>query len=380
MQTGMTGSGCLGTSSQRLQGSPCSMRSKPLGHRRLQQYDLGKRQSMRYARILWGQRRCFGQCSSVDSDSAGTSVEVAPGNAFSAIIRQELLLFLVQLDFDRQLQRALNYENTEAADAIRSRRDVLNTAVEKFQDSKGSGDGCRDARQPEVADYATEGLRLRSELQRSIDDERYQDASRIQGQLKELQASSEQAATLAAQEREGLTDRSFCLGQRVQHAVHGYRAVVCGWDVQCCEGEAWQTDNGTAELKRSANQPFYHLLVDLRDWEEGPPDAAIVYVPEDQLTAPQESLAAVASDDSLDEDDERLQHPFGSVLFLGTDNAGDMLPTRKLRQKYSVQRRDVGPATSGGEDDNKSPGSPDSSDGPDDDGPSGTDFGGMRIL
>lgn len=41
------------------------------------------------------------------------------------------------------------------------------------QDSKGSGDGCRDARQPEVADYATEGLRLRSELQRSIDDERY---------------------------------------------------------------------------------------------------------------------------------------------------------------------------------------------------------------
>lgn len=36
-------------------------------------------------------------------------------------------------DFDRQLQRALNYENAEAADAIRSRRDALNQAVEKFQ-------------------------------------------------------------------------------------------------------------------------------------------------------------------------------------------------------------------------------------------------------
>lgn len=63
----------------------------------------------------------------------------------------------------------------------------------------------------------------------------------------------------------------------------------------------------------------------------------------------QESSAVVSADDSSDddEDDEKFSHPFGSVLFLGTDNAGDMLPTRRLRQKYSVQRRDVAPTTSG---------------------------------
>lgn len=181
-----TGIGCLGTSSQRLQGGSCSMRSKPMGHRQVKQYDLGARQSTS-VRILWGRRRCSGLCSSTDSDSASASVEVAPGSAFSGLIRQELLLFLVQLvsvafvpacmssvclssmtlyicqtlapttamvcpfsctciimnslqkqrhtlqDFDRQLQRALNYENTEAADSIRSRRDALNQAVQKFQ-------------------------------------------------------------------------------------------------------------------------------------------------------------------------------------------------------------------------------------------------------
>lgn len=48
----------------------------------------------------------------------------------------------------------------------------MHNDIRGLQDSKGSGDGSRDARQPEVADYATEGLRLRSELQRAVDDER----------------------------------------------------------------------------------------------------------------------------------------------------------------------------------------------------------------
>lgn len=38
-----------------------------------------------------------------------------------------------------------------------------------------------------------------------------------------------------------------------------------------------------------------------------------------------------------------LAHPFGSLMFLGADNAGDMVPSRALRRKYSAPRRDVRP-------------------------------------
>ncbi len=63
------------------------------------------------------------------------------------------------------------------------------------------------------------------------------------------------------------------------------------------------------------------------------------------------------------------------MLFLGTDHAGDLLPSRPLREKYSTPRRDVGPpgddgSDSGGGQDPDSGGS----------GPSGLDFGGMTIL
>jgi hypothetical protein len=41
-----------------------------------------------------------------------------------------------------------------------------------MQASKGPGDGARNARQADVADCASEGLRLRSEMQRAAEEER----------------------------------------------------------------------------------------------------------------------------------------------------------------------------------------------------------------
>jgi heat shock protein HspQ len=56
--------------------------------------------------------------------------------------------------------------------------------------------------------------------------------------------------------------------------------------VQCCEDETWQTENGILD-EPGVKQTFYHLLVDSRDWDDVPPDSAIVYVSEAQLVAPQ---------------------------------------------------------------------------------------------
>lgn len=84
-------------------------------------------------------------------------------------------------------------------------------------------------------------------------------------------------------------------------------------------------------------------------------------------------------------DDSAFVHPFAGMLFLGNDHAGDFLPSKPLREKYSAQRRDVGPPNEGGHDDEEedttedASGSIGPSDGPKgsgDDGSGGLDFGG----
>lgn len=36
----------------------------------------------------------------------------------------------------------------------------------------------------------------------------------------------------------------FALGEMVLHSTKGYRGVVCGWDLACCESEEWQAAAG----------------------------------------------------------------------------------------------------------------------------------------
>ena len=108
------------------------------------------------------------------------------------------------------------------------------------------------------------------------------------------------------------------------HTTKGYRGVVCGWDVACCESPEWQAAAGVDRLSHgcaaaaargrhpplrgrrrllpathaapqdscalppqppppsrrrrcrpfcSASQVFYHVLVDVRDWPEDPEQA-----------------------------------------------------------------------------------------------------------
>ena len=95
------------------------------------------------------------------------------------------------------------------------------------QEAKGPGCGSRSANQTAVADLASEGLRLRSELQRAIDEERYTDAAEVRDRLKVVQEESEEAQSQAASvERPA---RKYQLGQRVKHAKLGYDGVICGY-------------------------------------------------------------------------------------------------------------------------------------------------------
>lgn len=216
---------------------------------------------------------------------------------------------------------------------------------------------------------------------------------------------------------------------------------TCRWDVRCCEDEDWQSDNSVDSLAAGSAQPFYHILVDLRDWEDGNPQTAITYVPEELLTPPEVSVLIrmvahafprllrwslhpsvhtvlvtcrckaaawrvwhfggcalivaythVQSPETWSEqhgDGSSFMHPFAGMLFLGNDHEGDFLPSKPLREKYSAQRRDVGPSDEDDDvQDDDADGSPDDGSGSGgspffggpsssgDSGPSGLDVGG----
>ena len=61
------------------------------------------------------------------------------------------------------------------------------------------------------------------------------------------------------------------------------------WDDRCCETEAWQCSAGVDGLRRGPEQPFYHVLIDQRDWAKGSstPNSMLAYVAEEMLVAPE---------------------------------------------------------------------------------------------
>lgn len=71
----------------------------------------------------------------------------------------------------------------------------------------------------------------------------------LETQAKDVEASIEEATI----------DPSFALGQRVTQKDKGYKGVVFGWDVLCCETDEWKQKNSVETLKNGVEQIFYHV-------------------------------------------------------------------------------------------------------------------------
>jgi heat shock protein HspQ len=129
------------------------------------------------------------------------------------------------------------------------------------------------------------------------------------------------------------------------------------------------------------SQPFYFVLVDVRDWSFDASQPPVAYVAQELLAAPELVDDGAAWGEVRERaparrrtrckgcrlcarnwppptgplwalatrcppqvyGSEELQHPYSYVLFLGSDAAGDLLPCRQLRDKYAQKRRDVYP-------------------------------------
>lgn len=54
----------------------------------------------------------------------------------------------------------------------------------------------------------------------------------------------------------------YYVGQVVQHALHGYKGVIYGWDETCEADDLWVNQMHIDKLSLGQDQPFYHIFVD----------------------------------------------------------------------------------------------------------------------
>ena len=259
----------------------------------------------------------------------------------SAMVNREVVLFLIQLELDSQLQRALTYDNFDLVKELRRKRDSIDEALRELQKEKGYGCGSRHARDGSQFNLAPQALAIRADLSRAIEEEKYDEAARLRDKLTEIEESTEEANMPCP-----VAEPAFSLGQMIVHTTKGYRGVVCGWDLACCEDDAWKTSASTGSLKGGEDQVFYHVLVDVGDWPLEDELAPVAYVAEELLD--EASMADFESDEPLV--NSSFQHPYSYLMFLGSDGHGNLIPARQLREKYCIERRDVHPPGQGDSD------------------------------
>ena len=273
------------------------------------------------------------------------------GGGFSPLVQQELLYFLMGQDMEANIARAVVYEAEDFVKQAQQRLEDLEQAVEAVREdrrnlSPGGGSGLAAA-QASLEASSTEGLRLRSEMQRCVEEERYSEAADLRDKLRKLEERVAEAnATIGEW---GVSGYGLEVGQCVQHS-DGWRGVVCGRDPSCCEDEAWFGANVGGSSKLGPNQPYYHVLVDINDVPMGGTSTEqemVAYVPEDCLTVP---VPPATWRSSYGEDDI-IQHPFVYLLFYGKDGEGNYVPTKALRNRFKLDRRDVYLPGEGGADD-----------------------------
>ena len=140
-------------------------------------------------------------------------------------------------------------------------------------------------------------------------------------------------SSLAAQFAEPRpTELAFDLGQCLVHHRYNYRGTIVGYDRSCQQSEGWIRSMGVDALKYGRNQPFYHVLVDVRDR----PGAQITYVAQENVM--------------LDTPSVKLHLPMADDMFESFDVAeGRYVPKPELRQQYPLAERPAPRGSAGGE-------------------------------
>lgn len=107
-------------------------------------------------------------------------------------------------------------------------------------------------------------------------------SSTLDAALSALSVANKRAAVSSpsSSPKSSVSSSVLSVGQVIRHKTLGYRGVIVGRDETCKASIKWMESTGVARLPRGASQPFFHVLVDLRDR----PSPQISYVAMDNLT------------------------------------------------------------------------------------------------
>ena len=277
-----------------------------------------------------------------DADDGGDG---GPPIVHNLRAHKEVAALILKQEIQRQETVLLNMEMYEEAREVARQAEELQEMTSADQ----SGVAGDDPNAVSDADAVVRLLQLRTDLTRAVDGEVYQEAARVRDEIVALEKQLE--AQSAARDAGGLSptsDPKYRLGQCVVHWKSGWTGVICGVDSVCKdEDPKWLEGmrKGPADGEGPwASQAFYHVLPDLRFWARSEAaikqlagtGALVAYYPEDELSAP-EAPETWRSQHG----DEGISHPYIYYLFYGKDGAGDYVPSRVLRDKWRVERRDV---------------------------------------
>lgn len=240
-------------------------------------------------------------------------------------------------DLEMRVQKALNNEQYDIAQVLRSNLEGVVTALRKASDARRERGGAATTTAEAEADLTNQQARalvLRNQLASAVSDERYADAAKLRDQLAEAEAAA--AASAAALQAARGSVLRFALGQRVVHSVHRWTGVVAGADRCFADTEAFARATCVDALPRGRQQPFYVVLPDANDVSYDARGACVMYVAEDKLRLP----PALAQGDECP---PPVVHPLAYSLFLGPDARGGFIPTRELRERCGQPRIDVWP-------------------------------------
>lgn len=142
-----------------------------------------------------------------------------------------------------------------------------------------------------------------------VSEERFEDAAAVRDTL-DLLEFKKRFMELSATPRV-----LYRVGDVVIHRRYGYRGVVYGHDPQCSAPKDWQDAMKIGLLPGGHDQPFYHVLVDMRDR----PGGMSTYVAQENLV--------------LQKCARPVLHPWLPKFFRGFQD-GTYVPGSKLRQVY----------------------------------------------
>ncbi|KAL8138135.1 hypothetical protein V2J09_004136 [Rumex salicifolius] len=249
---------------------------------------------------------------------SGGNKGLDPTSERSESANEDILVFFLQLDLATRAQYALNLEQYDIAQQLRNKLTEIEKEIVRQREAKKG-----PTAKSEAQDQAIRILRLRADLQSAIERENYAQAAQLRDEISKLEAEA-LAASAKALAYENLK-YNFRLGQKVKHKNFGYKGVICGMDPICCESHSWKESANVEKLSQGSSQPFYQVLVDVHE----EPELLVTYVAEENLLAPHKA------------DLGRFDHPYLSFLFYGMDAAGDFIPVKQLREKYSQPRYEV---------------------------------------